>query len=261
MLWNRSYVIRDQGDGNTDLGLFQHSEGKNELEYLGKVPLKDIDKKSDFKPYKMQTHQSDAKIMYLSEAKPETVSVMDMQKGTVVEEWKPNRGTLKDFSPLTKYEQRTDNSLFKLCTSMGYMTMDPRTKEKVVEEFKMRSNPKFTAMATTGTGQWAIGSEDGSIRMYNKTMRAKTKLPGLGKKIRHIDVTEDGEWILATCRNYLVLINTVMPDSFKMGYDVRMGKSKPKPIKLHLKTKDVVHYGILHVDFTPARFNTGKDEE
>merc|ERR1719183_2036477 len=100
-----------------------------------------------------------------------------MQKGTVVEKWAPGRGAIKDIAPIAKYDQATSQQLLKVTTTNGYATIDPRTKEKIVEEFQMRTNPKFTSMCTTGVGQFAIGSSDGSIRLYNKTMRAKTKLP------------------------------------------------------------------------------------
>ncbi|PRP74580.1 hypothetical protein PROFUN_14869 [Planoprotostelium fungivorum] len=63
---------------------------------------------------------------------------------------------------------------------------------------------------------------NGAIRMYSAntfnfsagTPRAKTDLPVFGDPILSIETTEDGEWILATCKNYLVIIrsqNNVKP--------------------------------------------------
>ncbi|PRP85389.1 hypothetical protein PROFUN_07097 [Planoprotostelium fungivorum] len=59
-------------------------------------------------------------------------------------------------------------------------------------------------------------SKKGAIQMYSAntfnssagTPRAKTNLPVLGVLILSIKTTEDGEWILATCKNYLVVIRS-----------------------------------------------------
>jgi len=257
MCYNRAYVVRNHETG-ADLGLFRHGDSLD-LEYIGKVKIQDSDAK-DFKPTKMQTHSRDGKILFLTEEDPESIAVMDMKRGEVVESWAPGKGVLKDFAPLTKYEQRTDNDLIKVCTKNSYATIDPRTKEKLVEQFQMKTNPNFTAICTTGAGQWAIGDKEGSIRLYNKTMRAKTKLPGLGSEITHIEVTEDGEWVLATTRTYLILVPTQMPDSFKLGFEVRMGKHKPKPFRLRLRPSDMSLFGISEVNFTPAKFNVGEGQ-
>jgi len=262
MCHNRAYVLRHNELG-ADLGLFKHQEKFSDiagLEYVGKVKVQD-NKGNHFKPSKMMPHQRDNKVLFLTEKDPEVISVMDMHKGTIVETWAPGKGKLKDFAPLTKYEQATDNNLIKITTKNAFATIDPRTKEKLVEEYQMKTNPKFTSIATTGVGQWAIGASDGSIRLYNKTMRAKTKLPGLGAGIKHIEVTDDGKWVLATTKTYLVLVPTEMPDSFKLGFDARMGKQKPKPFRLRLRPKDMALFGIKNVDFTPAKFNMGTDTE
>lgn len=55
--------------------------------------------------------------------------------------------------------------------------------------------------------------------------RAKTTLPGLGDSIIGIDVTEDGRWILATCRTYIIVIPTDLPGG-STGFEKAMGKFK-----------------------------------
>jgi hypothetical protein len=77
------------------------------------------------------------------------------------------------------------------------MTIDPRLpREKVVDNrsffYKPSTKPQFTCAATAGSGQMAIGSKNGDIRLYSdKTLqqpkkdleqapRAKTQLPGFG---------------------------------------------------------------------------------
>lgn len=55
-----------------------------------------------------------------------------------------------------------------------------------------------------------VGSEDGQIRMYSEKSltRANTAIPGLGAPITAVDVTYDGKWVLATTRNYLMVVKT-----------------------------------------------------
>merc|ERR1712141_490309 len=52
-----------------------------------------------------------------------------------------------------------------------------------------------------------------------------------------------------------MLICTKMPNNEKLGYSVRMGKNKPKPLKLQLKTSDMYKHKIKRINFTPATFD------
>lgn len=74
----------------------------------------------------------------------------------------------------------------------------------------------FTILGATtighgaGDGYIVVGSEDGQIRMYSdkSLTRANTAIPGLGAPITAVDVTYDGKWVLATTRNYLMVVKT-----------------------------------------------------
>lgn len=61
-----------------------------------------------------------------------------------------------------------------------------------------------------GDGYVVIGSDDGQIRMYSERSltRANTAIPGLGGPITAVDVTYDGKWVLATTKNYLMVVKT-----------------------------------------------------
>lgn len=61
-----------------------------------------------------------------------------------------------------------------------------------------------------GDGYVVIGSDDGQIRMYSERSltRANTAIPGLGGPITGVDVTYDGKWVLATTKNYLMVVKT-----------------------------------------------------
>jgi hypothetical protein len=79
--------------------------------------------------------------------------------------------------------------------------MDTRInkKEKAVTTKVYKTNPGFNQVATTIMGGLAIGSFDGSIRLYKQVgQNAKTLLPGLGDPIKHIEMSMDAKWVLAT---------------------------------------------------------------
>lgn len=257
--WNRTYVSRKTETG-ADMGLFKHSD-EGDLEYVGKVAIKDTSG-NDYQPFKMMPHRQDQQMLFLDNANPNSISVMDMYRGEIVENWNCNTGALTDIAPVAKYAQTTDNKLFKAIASNGQFTIDPRTQEKVVEKFVYKSNPGFNSIATTNDGYWVVASEDNCIRLGNKVMRAKAKIPGLGHAVKSVDVNGAGTWVLATCEKYLLLFNVVLPDGSGNAFTKRMAaKNKPKPLRLCLRKSDLTKYGIRNVNFTPAKFNMGDNVE
>jgi hypothetical protein len=77
--------------------------------------------------------------------------------------------------------------------------------------------------------------------------------------IKSVDVTKDGRWVLATCDRYLILIPTTCKGE-QTGFDVQMGKEKPRPRILKMKTNDIAKHNLSNISFTPARFNVNKED-
>jgi hypothetical protein len=84
----------------------------------------------------------------------------------------------------------------------------------VESEFKQYAGKNdFSAAATTASGKLAVASNKGDIRLFDKLGKiAKTALPALGDAIIGVDVTADGRWLIATCKTYLLLIDTLIGD-------------------------------------------------
>jgi hypothetical protein len=91
----------------------------------------------------------------------------------------------------------------------------------------------------------------------------QTALPALGDPIIGVDVSADGRYLVATCRTYLLLIDTLIGDGRNkgsLGFDRSFpADSKPIPRRLQLKPEHVAYMDSA-VNFTPARFNTGVNE-
>lgn len=92
----------------------------------------------------------------------------------------------------------------------------------------------------------------------NKELAAheQTALPALGDPIIGVDVSADGRWLVATCKTYLLLIDTLIGDGrYKgsLGFDRSFpADSKPMPKRLQLKPEHLA-YMTDPVSFTPAR--------
>jgi hypothetical protein len=152
--------------------------------------------------------------------------------------------------------------------------MDPRINKKDktigdITKFTLKTNPDFTCATTTDDGFLATGSSEGILRLYSGVpgMPKSTKgecpksaktLFDLGKPIKGIDVTADSQYIMATAKDVIFIVDTVISNS--SGFQTRMGKSKPTPIVLKLHPEDVKKIGGS-VNFKTAKFNTGKLEE
>jgi len=69
----------------------------------------------------------------------------------------------------------------------------------------------------------------GDIRLFDKlNIRTKTLLTGTGDPIIAIDTSENGKYVFATFKNYLLLFNTELPgNSGTTGFTKAMGSNKP----------------------------------
>ncbi|KAJ3035231.1 hypothetical protein HDV00_004139 [Rhizophlyctis rosea] len=257
---DRSFVVR----GNK-IGVFKHTDD-DQLKFATTINnVKTLDGKV-FSPRKVMLHNQDSSMLMMNPNNEHQIYRMDLERGTVVEEWKVHDDMLVDeMVPDKKYAQLTPQQTLIGLNRNALFRIDPRLSgNKLVdaESKQYASKTDFNCAATTGKGELAVGSSKGEIRLFNKLgIKAKTALPGLGDPIIGIDTTENGRWIIATCRNYLLLIDTEIPnEGGTSGFTKSMGQKKPVPKRLQLKPEHVAWMG-MPVSFTPARFNTGEGGE
>lgn len=171
---------------------------------------------------------------------------------------------VQDIIPDTKYSQLTPQQTVIGINKNSIFRIDPRlagNKRVLGESKQYATKADFSCAVTTGKGELAVASKKGDIRLYNKlNIRAKTHLPGLGDPIIGIDTTENGTWVLATCKSYLLVLNTGLKDQSSTGFQKGMGDQKPVPKRLQLKPEHAAWMG-QQVNFTVAKFSTGQDEE
>ena len=98
---------------------------------------------------------------------------------------------------------------------------------------------------------WVVGGHCGPIILNAYLML---------DPVTGIDVTEDGTYVLATCKTYLLLISTALKSESATGFQKSMGDSKQPPKRLQLRPEHVASMGCP-VAFTTARFHTGEGGE
>lgn len=255
---DRTFVVR--GD---KLGVLSHAGDKG-VEHKTTVVFRDPSKSNaTFKPSKIMLHEKDCSMLLLDENNPTRVLKMDLDRGEVVETWGDKLTCGAPISALhrtEKYANLTHNQQFMGLNKNQLMRMDPRTRDFIVQSktYAAGTRARLEAMATTGAGYIATASENGDIRLFDAVGKnAKTHLPGLGDRVIGLDVTEDGNFVLATTENYLLVIDTRVKGEAKGGFQKSMGKNKPQPIKLTINPKDQAKYRMGDIRFTTAHFNTG----
>lgn len=257
---DRTFVVR----GNK-IGIFQ--TGEEGLDWRSTIDFRNPTDGNSFTPSKVLLHRMDQSMLLLDPANESKIMRMDLERGEVVDTWDgglTKNTPVKNLHQTSKYSNMTDAQDFIGLNKNQILRMDPRSKDFFVQSKKYASGTRarLQTLATTGAGYLATASENGDIRLFDQIGKnAKTHLPGLGDPIIGIDVTEDGHFILATTKTYLLLIDTRVKGQEKGGFEKSMGKNKPIPRKLTIKNEDIVKHGMGPIRFTTAHFNTGSSLE
>ncbi|KAJ3020130.1 UNVERIFIED_CONTAM: hypothetical protein HDU68_010331 [Siphonaria sp. JEL0065] len=259
---DRSYFVRGHS-----IGVLGHPDADS-VEYSTVINnVKSLSDNKSFTPSKVLLHDQDQSMLLMRPNEEHIVYRMDLNVGKVVEEWK-----IDDITPVTEIIPEAKNAGMTPSRNLvginhnSIFRLDPRQETKLVrsESKTYASNVgKFNCATTTASGKLAVGSSKGDIRLYDKlNVRAKTHLPGLGDPVSGIDTTENGKWVIATCKNYLLLVCTEAKDTKATGrgavfsgFNKSLGDQKPFPVRLQLRPEHVAYMGGS-VSFTPARFNT-----
>ena len=206
-------------------------------------------------------HEQDAKMVLMNPHDPNSLFSLDIETAKIVEEWKVHDDiTVDHIAPDSKFAQMTLEQTLVGASHNSLFRIDPRISGKKMVESQYKqyvSKNKFSGVATTESGKLAVASEKGDIRLFDSIGKnAKTALPPLGDPILGVDVTENGRWIVATTKTYLLLIDTLIGEgryTGQLGFDRSFpANAKPIPRRLQLRAEHVAYMGHS-VSFTPAR--------
>lgn len=224
--------------------------------------LKTLDNKNLFTK-KLLLHEQDTKVLILNEDDNKKVYYMDLEKGKVVSELYPDgENSILDICSDSKHSNLTQNPLFLGINQKNLFKIDPRVnpKEAAVSKKVYATNYKFNSITTNENGNFAVGNELGEIRLYNEMGKnAKNLYPGLGDEILSIDCTKDGKWVLATCKNYLLLVPAFHQEKNAFTHTIKnIEKPTPKLLKIH--PKDVLKLGNNKFEFSNGKFDDSENQ-
>lgn len=256
--FDRSFVVR----GNR-IGVFKHKED-NQLEFATTINSVSTPEGKTFNPRKVMLHDQDSAMVMMDPTNHHSLFKMDLEYGKVVDEWKIHDDVNVDnVVPNSKFAQMTAEKTLIGHSHNGVFRIDPRLggKKMVDSQFKQYATKNdFSSAATDEQGRLAVASTRGELRLFDQIGKnAKTALPALGDPILGVDVTADGRYVVATCKTYLLLIDTLIGNGRykgELGFIRSFPKeSKPIPRRLQLRPHHVA-FMDEEVSFTPARFDT-----
>lgn len=256
--FDRSFVVR----GNR-IGVFKHNED-NQLEFATTINNVSTPGGKNFNPRKVMLHDQDSAMVMMDPTNQHSLFKMDLEYGKIVDEWKIHDDVNVDnVVPNSKFAQMTAEQTLIGHSHNGIFRIDPRLggQKMVDSQFKQYATKNdFSSAATDEQGRLAVASAKGELRLFDQIGKnAKTALPALGDPIVGVDVTADGRYVVATCKTYLLLIDTLIGDGRykgELGFNRSFPKeSKPIPRRLQLRPHHVA-FMDEEVSFTPARFDT-----
>ena len=256
--YDRAFVIKD----NNSIDVLNTGEDGNKLiKNQSFIPFSQ-DKNIEISGAKM--FGADNQILFKDGINKDTLWQFDLNKESVIQEWKcgDNGAELLDFTHATKFGQLDPQCDIVGINKNKIFAMDGRVnrKNKIVEDkvYGSGSSKNFACISTPGFNAVATGSDDGNIRLYSDiTKNAKTLIPCFGDPIRSLDITKSGDYILATCDKYIMLINT-RGENNENAFTYCLKRARRKPKTLKLSPVDIVKYGLQDDCYTPAKFNVSK---
>jgi WD40 repeat protein len=236
-----------------------------------------------FTPRNIMVHDEGNKILALTPKKT-VLCRMDTETGKNIGQLNVKLfhssidGCLDTVVPLKKFSQlKTNNqlSLAAICgnsvTKVNWDVRTPVVKDYVIDKHesftKAQRGFRFSAITTTKEGNIAVGSKDGSIRLFasgDVIKRAKTELSQLADPIIGLDVSADGEWILGTTEKYIIVFKTTWSDhkGTHSAFNSSMPPDQKRLLVLRIPEKQKIKYSIDDEDisFTTARFDNSPYE-
>ena len=257
--FDRAFLIKDN---NTIDVLNTDDNGDKLIKNQSLIPF---EKNPDVEISEAKMFSGDNQILFKDGTNKDTLWQFDLNKESVIQEWKcgDNGAELLDFTHATKFGQLDPQCDIVGINKNKIFAMDGRVnrKNKIVEDkvYGSNSSKNFSCISTPGFKAVATGSTDGNIRLYDDiTKNAKTLIPCFGDPIRSLDITKSGDYILATCDKYIMLINT-RGEKNENAFTYCLKRARRKPKTLKLSPVDIVKYGLEDDCYTPAKFNVNKN--
>ncbi|CCW70778.1 unnamed protein product [Phytomonas sp. Hart1] len=273
---NRALILRKHGDNANSLEMLalpvQDQKGRFSKS-LEKIVVDGVD--STIKGSLMDA--TEHKLMVFG-GEQNKIGEIDLERGKVVQEYNPGNKSIVSVAYSAKTADNSNGVYTCLAPNVAFnidTRMDPRScvvleSGKDLDSYSLKSAKPLTCHATSKAGHLATGDSIGNVRLY--TGPPGSRKPGGGHfpktaktlldtktPILSLDITANGSHILATCENFILLINTKYLDNDGKeadGFKTRMGKHKPTPLRLLPSALQIEEMKSMdEVRFTSAKFD------
>ncbi|OAC98337.1 hypothetical protein MUCCIDRAFT_115253 [Mucor lusitanicus CBS 277.49] len=160
----------------------------------------------------------------------------DIMQQNMVDEWQiEDESPLLYITPSFKSAPQSNEHTFCGITSSAVFRIDPlqagKNKIKSSEYKKHITKTDFSVAASTASGHLVVAGHRGDMRLFSalNTM-ARTTMPSIGEPILALDTAASGQYIIATCADFLMLIDA----------EEQHADQKPIPIILRLRSEHVM---------------------
>ncbi|KAK8866888.1 hypothetical protein M9Y10_009856 [Tritrichomonas musculus] len=256
-------MVMRKYDSHCDLGLFTNDSN---CQFRMKIPSIADSNGKNLSMSDMLTSNADHNLLLLDENRPNELFDMSLDRGVVVGQYntKDSMNISHKVSHLIhKNQNNSQEPVVVGFNNKNTMFLDTRVQNPIVKISEYKGNNQFLCGVTTRSGRMAMGSADGTIRLYREPCRSRATVNfhvNVGEEpVIAIDVSPDEQWIVATCPDYISVFSVLAPSTQKLAFDFPMKDEKTSLMKLVISQNDqqiiAQTNGGNSLPFTSARFD------
>ena len=209
----------------------------------------------------MNFFKEETNILILDYNNPNIITQYDLNKNKIINEWEINhKNKINTICLYKKFDQKIDSNLIYGITSNSMFLFDCN-EGNIIQEKKYEMNYHMNCISTGINNELAIATEKGEIRLYNKIGKALNLYSLNGNKIKNIDISNNGNFIVCTCDFQLIVFNVIGKNNLNCFYKRVSYENRNPVIHLKLKDSDIKKYNLNGIKYNNGKFNINNENE
>ena len=209
----------------------------------------------------MNFFKEETNILILDYNNPNIITQYDLNKNKIINEWEINhKNKINTICLYKKFDQKIDSNLIYGITSNSMFLFDCN-EGNIIQEKKYEMNYHMNCISTGINNELAIATEKGEIRLYNKIGKALNLYSLNGNKIKNIDISNNGNFIVCTCDFQLIVFNTIGKNKLNSFYKRVSYENRNPVIYLKLRDSDIKKYNLNGIKYNNGKFNINNENE
>lgn len=241
---------------------FLLDEASNQMAFNGSLPIVKLHDKTT--PIQMGRElvlqEGDSKMIFTGHSGKDEVFYADVETGKVVAQYEhPHANDVSRVGGKGAWQGPAE---FLVLDPKGVHQYDTRLSKGLARQRVYKTKVDFNRVFAGSAKSFAVGSRNGDIRLFSEVGKsAQNLIPSLlGNSVLDIDVSSNGDFVLATCSQHLLLLPTFQNGA--SGFFKRFLKSeKPHPRVLRLDPAVVGRVGLGEFEFIRGKFDEKDNAE